>query len=79
MAQVVIPPLSGSFSAYGLLVADRRRDRSRTWQVALTETSVEEIEKIVRPLRDEARQELLDDVFSPDRIHIELSADMRYE
>ena len=79
MAQVVIPPLSGSFSAYGLLVADRRRDRSLTWQVALTETSGEEIEKIVRPLRDEARQELLDDGFSPDRIHIELSADMRYE
>ena len=79
MTQVVIPPLSGSFSAYGLLVADRRRDRSLTWQVALTETSVEEIEKIVRPLRDEARQELLDDGFSPDRIHIELSADMRYE
>ena len=79
MAQVVIPPLSGSFSAYGLLVADRRRDRSRTCQVTLTETSVEEIEKIVRPLRDEARQELLDDGFSPDRIRIELSADMRYE
>ena len=79
MSQVLIPPLSGSFSAYGLLVADRRRDRSLTRQLALAESSVEEIEKIIRPLHEEARQELLSDGFTPEQIRIELSADMRYE
>ena len=79
MSQVLIPPLSGSFSAYGLLVADRRRDRSLTRQLTLSESSVEEIEKIIRPLHEEARQELLSDGFTPEQIRIELSADMRYE
>jgi N-methylhydantoinase A len=78
MARVIIPPLSGAFSAYGLLVADRRRDHSVTWQRELTDISITDLEEKLKPMRDAARLELLGDGFTDNQIKIELSADMRY-
>ncbi|MDP6078436.1 MAG: hydantoinase/oxoprolinase family protein [Arenicellales bacterium] len=78
MARVIIPPLSGAFSAYGLLVADRRRDYSITWQRELTDVSITDLQDRLKPMRDAARLELLNDGFPEDRIRIEHSADMRY-
>ncbi|HIN59335.1 MAG TPA: hydantoinase/oxoprolinase family protein [Gammaproteobacteria bacterium] len=78
IARVIIPPLSGAFAAYGLLVADRRRDHSITWQRELTDISISDLQDKLKPMRDAARLELLNDGFPEDRIRIEHSADMRY-
>ncbi len=79
IGRVVIPPLSGNFSAYGLLVADRRRDRSRTWQRPLADISVAALNEVLDPMRQAAEQELLADGFLPNQIRIETAADMRYQ
>ncbi len=78
ITRVIIPPLSGAFSAYGLLVADRRRDHSITWQRELTDISITDLQDKLKPMRDAARLELLNDGFPEDRIRIVHSADMRY-
>ena len=78
ITRVIIPPLSGAFAAYGLLVADRRRDHSITWQRELTDISISDLQNRLKPMRDAARLELLKDGFPEDRIRIEHSADMRY-
>jgi N-methylhydantoinase A len=78
ITRVIIPPLSGVFSAYGLLVADRRRDHSITWQRELMDISLTDLQDRLKPMHDAARLELLNDGFPEDRIRIEHSADMRY-
>jgi N-methylhydantoinase A len=46
IARVVIPSAPGHFSAYGMLVADLRRDFVTTWFTPLTDASFEEMERI---------------------------------
>ncbi|MEM7250493.1 MAG: hydantoinase/oxoprolinase family protein [Pseudomonadota bacterium] len=78
MRQVVVPPLPGAFSAYGLLVAERRHDVSRSRLMTLQDTTMETIRAFLEPLRESARGTLRAEGFSDDQIRLEVSVDMRF-
>jgi len=78
MARVVIPPLPGNFSAFGLLVADTRHDVAKTEIMQLEFSDMTDIRKTLMPLEEEARERLRVDGFNHDQIRIEASLDMRY-
>ena len=78
MARVVIPPLPGNFSAFGLLVADTRHDVAKTEIMQLESSDMTDIRKALMPLEEEARERLRVDGFNHDQIRIEASLDMRY-
>ena len=78
MARVVIPPLPGNFSAFGLLVADTRHDVAKTEIMQLEFSDISDIRRALIPLENEARERLRADGFANDQIRIEASLDMRY-
>ena len=78
MARVVIPPLPGNFSAFGLLVADTRHDVAKTEIMQLEFSDMTDIRRALMPLEQEARERLRVDGFNHDQIRIEASLDMRY-
>lgn len=78
MPRVVIPPMPGNFSAYGLLVADVRHEVMQTRIVRLDDATPADIEAILAPLREAAAQRVAEDGFAADRTRFELSFDMRY-
>jgi N-methylhydantoinase A len=78
MRTVVIPPLPGNFSAFGLLIADMRRDFVQT-RVSLTSAvSPETIRAILQDLVAQGRRELTDAGFEPERMRFAATLDMRY-
>lgn len=56
IAKVVIPRAPGHFSAYGMLVADLRRDFVNTWFTALADAPFDRIEEIYADMEVEGRQ-----------------------
>ncbi len=78
MTRIVIPPMPGAFSAYGLLTASTRYDVTRTRLTKLDQTSTSELQEILEPLRAQARTRLKDDGFQDDRIDLQIFLDMRY-
>jgi N-methylhydantoinase A len=78
MSTVVIPPLSGTFSSFGLLAADRRRDLSVTRLMALEDASLADIDAVLTPLREQAARELAAEGFALEDIRVEAQVDMRY-
>ena len=75
---VIIPPAPGHFSAYGMLVADLRRDTVRTWFNPLDTVSFEEMEEIYKVLEAEGRQALERDVEGRGQLIVTRAADLRY-
>ena len=79
MARVIVPPLPGAFSAYGLLVAERRRDASRTRVMTIEEgVALDDVRAIVEPMREEAARELEAEGFTRGQLRFETSVDMRF-
>ena len=78
MMEIVIPPMPGAFSAYGLLTADTRYDVTRTQLTRLSETTLDALQKIIEPLRDEARDKLCRDGFEDEDIRLRVNLDMRF-
>lgn len=76
--KVIVPPMPGAFSAYGLLVADRRRDASLTRVMAMEDVSLDDVRAVIEPMREQAERELVDEGFSPERIRFEAFVDMRF-
>ena len=54
MTKVIIPPLPGNFSAFGLLVADTRHDLARTEILPLENASMTNIRNALEPLMQDA-------------------------
>ncbi|MGE0718674.1 MAG: hydantoinase/oxoprolinase family protein [Alphaproteobacteria bacterium] len=78
MRAVVVPPIPGNFSAFGLLVADVRRDFVRT-RVAVTRSlPLSAIAALLDELRVEAADDLAEAGFAPDAMRFEARLDMRY-
>lgn len=75
---ILCPPAAGVASAYGLLVAPARADRSRTVSVRPAQDSLEELEAAYAELESQARESLapLHDTFGP--IVLTRQADGRY-
>ena len=78
MRRVVVPPLPGNFSAFGLLIADVRRDFVRTRVSAAGQTSIEDVRAALRELIGSGAAELDRAGFAPDRRSFATSLDMRY-
>lgn len=78
MSTVLIPPMPANFSAFGLLVADVRRDFVRTKVSQTATTSAEDIQQVLRELTEAGVQELSDAGFGAEATRLEASLDMRY-
>ena len=78
MTSIVIPPMPGEFSAYGLLAADTRYDVTQTRLTKLAGTDWETLQNILAPLRARAFKRLTEDGFSGDKIQLQISLEMRY-
>jgi N-methylhydantoinase A len=78
MSRVVVPPMPGNFSAFGLLVADVRHDEVRTRVVRTTDLSFPELEQLFGDLTARARARLAEDGFTAESMRFEASLDMRY-
>ena len=78
MSRVVVPPMPGNFSAFGLLVADVRHDEVRTRVVRTADLSFPELERLFGDLTARARARLAEDGFAAASMRFEASLDMRY-
>ncbi|WP_086064554.1 hydantoinase/oxoprolinase family protein [Bordetella genomosp. 8] len=75
---IICPPAAGVASAYGLLVAPARADRSRTVNVRPASDSLDDLERAYAQLEHNATESLrpLDSAFGPVSVH--RSADGRF-
>jgi N-methylhydantoinase A len=78
MHTVLIPPMPGNFSAFGLLVADVRRDYVRTRIAPLAATPIDAIRATLDTLAQTAAADLAAAGFAPTRQRLQASLDMRY-
>jgi N-methylhydantoinase A len=78
IARVVVPRAPGHFSAYGMLVAELRRDFVRTWFTPLAEASFPAIEDIYAEMERRGREAVGRSEVPVAGIAVERSADMRY-
>src|SRR6516162_6371631 len=78
IAKVVVPHAPGHFSAYGMLVAELRRDFVKTWFTPLAEASFPAIENIYAEMERRGREAVRRSDVAVAGIAVERSADMRY-
>ena len=78
MTRIVIPPMPGAFSAYGLLAADTRYDVTQTRLTRLDNTDWATLQDILTPLRTRATERLAEDGFTGDKMRLQTSLEMRY-
>ncbi|BBK41501.1 5-oxoprolinase [Allostella vacuolata] len=78
MRTVVVPPMPGNFSAFGLLVADVRRDLVRTRVAAVDDLSAADVRAMLAGLLEAGEAELASADFPPERRRFAASLDMRY-
>jgi N-methylhydantoinase A len=77
--QVVIPPLPGTFSAWGMLVSRPRIDRALTRITRLAQASPGELEALFDELEQSSAAALVADGFAVELIVHQRAADMRYQ
>src|SRR4051812_12428206 len=78
VAKVVIPRAPGHFSAYGMLVADLRRDFVNTWFTPLAEASFAAMESVFAEMEQRGRTAVEHSRIPVAGITVQRSADMRY-
>jgi N-methylhydantoinase A len=78
IAKVVIPRAPGHFSAYGMLVADLRRDFVGTWFTPLATASFAAMEDIYADMERRGRDAVGRSQIAIAGIAVQRSADMRY-
>lgn len=76
--QVVIPPAPGHFSAFGMLMADLRRDLVRTWFSALDSVDLDRLEAIYAGMERDGCDAIRGSVPPGGSIDVRRAADMRY-
>lgn len=75
---VLVHPLSGLLSAYGIGLAQQRASRERSLEVPLSEAAMDDIEMLAYELGSEVTEVLLDDGIEHDAIAVESFAHLRY-
>jgi N-methylhydantoinase A len=78
IAKVVIPRAPGHFSAYGMLVADLRRDFVSTWFTPLATASFAAMEEIYAEMERRGRDAVGRSQIAIAGVAVQRSADMRY-
>ena len=77
--KIIVPPMSGNFSAVGLVVADIQHDFVRTFVKREPDIDPDEIIKIFHYLENEGIRQLTAEKVAEENIVISWSADLRYE
>jgi N-methylhydantoinase A len=75
---VIIPRAPGHFSAYGMLVADLRRDFVNTWFTPLDDAPFERMEEFYAGMEERGRETISRGHARLEGIVVERAADMRY-
>ncbi len=78
IAKVVIPRAPGHFSAYGMLVADLRRDFVNTWFNPLADVSFAAMEEIYAGMERCGRAAIAESGLALADVTVQRAADMRY-
>ncbi len=78
IAKVVVPRAPGHFSAYGMLVAELRRDFVKTWFTPLIDASFAAMETIYAEMERRGREAVQRSEVALAGIEVQRSADMRY-
>jgi N-methylhydantoinase A len=78
IGEVIVPWSPGTFSAWGMLQADIRRDLVHIFYHKLTEVDPDEIAEAYRVLGEEGWALLQEEAVASDDMYFELTADMRY-
>jgi N-methylhydantoinase A len=78
ISRVIIPPLPGLFSAFGLLVADAEHHARQSIRVRLGEADPNRISRIIADLAEAGAQQLGRDGFAPERQVFQRGAFARY-
>jgi N-methylhydantoinase A len=78
MRTVLVPPMPGNFSAFGLLIADLRRDFVATRVSPTARVTPAMVNAMLAQLVEKAHAELAEAGIPPDRRRLEASLDMRY-
>jgi N-methylhydantoinase A len=76
--RVIVPPLPGVFSAFGLLVADTEHHATQSLRMRLDRADAERIASVLAALRATGHERLVRDGFPPDRHLSRASALARY-
>jgi N-methylhydantoinase A len=78
MARVIVPPLPGVFSAFGLLVADTEHHATRSLRMRIDEADDARIEAVLDELVASGAERLARDGFPPQWREFRLAAQARY-
>lgn len=78
LRQVIIPNAPGHFSAFGMLVADLRRDEVRTLFARLDQAPFDVLDAIFAQMEQAGRDEIGPSLARTTRVDVEVGADMRY-
>jgi len=78
IARVIVPPMPGLFSAFGLLVADAEHHATQSLRTRLSHADPAQIASVLASLAEAGAQRLTRDGFSPDRQNFRRAASARY-
>lgn len=78
ISQVVVAPMSGVFSAAGMLAADVEHSLVRAILAPLSSVAPGVVQAALDALRDEGVRDLVAEGYRPDAIDLRLAADLRY-
>jgi N-methylhydantoinase A len=78
IGRVIVPPLPGVFSAFGLLVADAEHHASQSFRARLSTAGPAPIAAILAALTEAGARRLAQDGFAPDRQTFSRAARARY-
>jgi N-methylhydantoinase A len=78
ISRIIIPPLPGVFSAFGLLVADAEHHSRQSIRARLDQADPDRIDRIVADLTDVGTKRLASDGFAPARQTFQRAASARY-
>ncbi|MDP2268877.1 MAG: hydantoinase/oxoprolinase family protein, partial [Deltaproteobacteria bacterium] len=79
ISKVLVPPMCGNFSAVGLAVADIQHDYVRTLAKKQKDINLDELLEAFKNLEGDGIRQLKEGKVRDEDIHIEWSADLRYE
>jgi N-methylhydantoinase A len=78
ISKLIIPNAPGHFSAFGMLLADLRRDHVRTLFARLEDVAFDDIETIFRAMEEEGTRSVHEATANVSAVHLTRGADMRY-
>ena len=78
ISRVIVPPMPGLFSAFGLLLADTEHHLSQALRMRSDAADPQAFQAVLDRLLAEAQHRLVEDGFPPERREIRLTAQARY-